>query len=368
MMAFRPETVKAYGVIWVAWLNWLNMRSLRWDEVNADTILLYLNGPSPGIGHHPRPPLRPDRMAGFTRQRYWRVLRAVYTEAVQQGLLTSNPALDVPEYERPVLDKESRISGVLPTKVLALLRNADVITACLVCRRDSEWWVLRDRAAMLFLSHLGITTRELMGLRGRDLIFSSSLSARGGDVCGAVPSPALDSDRGCPKSLSVSRDSDVLPRTLDLNADSLAVLTPWLLERRHVLSERLMQRIGKDAAPCELEAACLSEPLFMSRQRSSEQIEADRVALGVTSLKTLGLLPSMEASNVYSLVKRAFDALYTRPELADSHPEKWGVRQASGPAIIRNSVILDWLNTLGIEATMLRSGLSTWDPVRFSRS
>ena len=114
-------------------------------------------------------------MANYTQQRYWRVLGAVYAEAVRSGLLVSSPVLDVPESDRPVIALSSRQSQVLPPGVLPLLRDPGVIEGCISFVREAEWWVVRDRAAVLVLSHLGITTRWLMALRGRDAVCQLAL-------------------------------------------------------------------------------------------------------------------------------------------------------------------------------------------------
>ena len=95
----------------------------------------------------------------------------------------------------------------------------------------------------------------------------------------------------------------------------------------------------------------------MSRQRSAAQIAADRVVGSLASVDEVGLLPPMEASNVYSMVKRALDSVYRLPELAGQHPKLRGLNQASGAAIIRNTVLLDWVNTVGEETAALRGGL-----------
>jgi len=366
---FSASTVETYSAIWHAWLGWLAARGLGWADANASTIQAYLEGPSPGLGHH-RPALRADRMANFTQQRYWRVLRAVYADAVRSGLLVSSPVLDVPEGDRPVIALSSRQSQVLPPGVLPLLRDPGVIEICIPFLREAEWWAVRDRAAVLALSHLGITTRELMALRGSDVVYqplqSGELVADGCvAVRGGLPSPAPLVAQLAPVSLAVARDDEVIPRVLELNDAVRRVLLPWLVLRRVVLSARLKRRlVGVPVSDEQLDAVCQSEPLFMSRQRSAEQIDADRSGGSFLSVDKVGLLPPMEASNVYLMVKRALDALYGLPELAGQHPKLRGLNQASGAAIIRNSVLLDWVQTLGEETAALLGGLRSVSSLR----
>lgn len=349
---FRASTVQTYAAIWNAWLGWLAARGVGWSDVNAVMIQVYLDGPSPGLAHH-RPALRADRMANFTRQRYWRVLRAVYAEGVRSGMLVSNPVLDVPESDRPVIHLDSRQSQVLPPGLLAVLRDPAVIVGCIPRVREAEWWPVRDRAAMLVLAHLGVTTRELMALRGCDAL-PSSAHANASSSVGEVP-----------VALAVPKDGEILPRTLDLNDAVVTALQPWLVLRREVLGLRLARRVGpKAVSDGLLDAVCLAAPLFMSRQRSAAQIAADRSDGSVASVEALGLLPAMEASNVYSLVKRCLDAVYNLPGLAGQHPKLRGLNQASGAAIIRNTVLLDWVNTVGDETAALWAGLRSVNSLR----
>ena len=209
-----------------------------------------------------------------------------------------------------------------------------------------------------------------MALRGSDVVYqplqSGELVADGCvAVRGGLPSPAPLVAQLAPVSLAVARDDEVIPRVLELNDAVRRVLLPWLVLRRVVLSARLKRRlVGVPVSDEQLDAVCQSEPLFMSRQRSAEQIDADRSGGSFLSVDKVGLLPPMEASNVYLMVKRALDALYGLPELAGQHPKLRGLNQASGAAIIRNSVLLDWVQTLGEETAALLGGLRSVSSLR----
>lgn len=371
MGEFSGSTVETYSTIWNAWLGWLAARELGWLDVDASVIQAYLDGPSPSLVHH-RPALRADRMANYTRQRYWRVLRAVYAEAVRLGVLVSSPVLEVPEGDRPVIELPSRQSQVLPPGLLAVLRDPTVIEGCIPFARDTQWWTVRDRAAMLVLSHLGITTRELMALVGGDVVYACVQASNADDLsdqCDVPPSPAGLADAtgvsSMPVSLAVARDDEVIPRNLELNDAVRQVLLPWLVLRRQVLAARLRYRLAGTAVSEQMvDAVCTSAPLFMSRQRSADQMEADRVGGSLPSVDTVGLLPPMEASNVYSMVKRCLDAVYRLPGWADEHPKLRGLNQASGAAIIRNTVLFDWVQTLGEETAALLGGLRSVGSLR----
>ena len=106
-------TVATYRTIWGVWLDWLGTRQRDWLSADADLVLVFLNGPSPSLHHH-RAAIRSDRLANFTQQRYWRVLRAVYAQAVESGWLAANPVLDVEEAKRPVVLQRSRLPQLLP--------------------------------------------------------------------------------------------------------------------------------------------------------------------------------------------------------------------------------------------------------------
>lgn len=376
-------TVATYRTIWGVWLDWLGTRQRDWLNADADLVLAFLNGPSPSLHHH-RAAIRTDRLANFTQQRYWRVLRAVYAQAVESGWLAANPVLDVEESRRPVVLQRSRLPQLLPPAVLAGLQDPQVVTACYPPKRGNAWCALRDRAAMLVLAHCGITTRELMGLRGDDVrmaagqlwpLVEAQVQASDANGAAAQEPPAGE------VWLEVTRDLETVGRRLVLNEAVLACLWPWLLERQRVLAQRLAHRLGAGVAtPAQWRRTCLEEPLFMSRQRSDAQIAADRglapardaadTAAGTATADStaeatcVSLLPPMEASNVYCLVKKGLEGLLGRTDLPVQDPRKLGISMATGAAIIRNTVLKHWLDTLGLSATLELGGLRSPEYLR----
>lgn len=369
-------TVATYRTIWGVWLDWLGTRQRDWLSADADLVLVFLNGPSPSLHHH-RAAIRTDRLANFTQQRYWRVLRAVYAQAVESGWLAANPVLDVEEAKRPVVLQRSRLPQLLPPAVLALLQDPQVVTACYPPKRGNAWCALRDRAALLVLAHCGITTRELMGLRGDDVRMSGGglwpLVEVQVQACGAhgaahqPPAPPTGE-----MWLDVTRDLETVGRRLVLNEAVLACLWPWLLERQRVLAQRLAHRLGAGvASPAQWQRVYLEEPLFMSRQRSDAQIAADHglapardAADSTGEAPRVSLLPPMEASNVYCLVKKGLEGLLGRTDLPVQDPRKLGINMATGAAIIRNTVLKHWLDTLGLSATLELGGLRSTEYLR----
>ena len=172
--------------------------------------------------------------------------------------------------------------------------------------------------------------------------------------------------------LEVTRDLETVGRRLVLNEAVLACLWPWLLERQRVLAQRLAHRLGAGVASPELwQRVYLEEPLFMSRQRSDAQIAADHglapardAADSTGAAPRVSLLPPMEASNVYCLVKKGLEGLLGRTDLPVQDPRKLGINMATGAAIIRNTVLKHWLDTLGLSATLELGGLRSTEYLR----
>jgi site-specific recombinase XerD len=328
---FNEETVETYTAFWSGWTAWLAGVQRHWLDVDAELIERFIQGPAPS-DRTPRPPIWSDRMALYTRQRYWRILRGVYGVAVDQGWLDHNPLLDVDERKRPTVPVHTRRPQILPPGVLAQLRQADVLCRVFFPRAadgEGDGWQWRDRAALAVLVHTGITTSELMALRGSHVSLPTS------------------EDEGA--YLDVPHDQDLLGRRLFLDNEVLLVLKPWLTVRERLLQHRLApKKRGPRADPEELAAACRDAPLFMSRQRREGE----------------PWLPALDPSSVYLLVKRALERLFDQAQGSLPDPKLSGLKLASGAAIVRNSVLQDWLITYGLEETALRGGFKTVESLR----
>lgn len=322
---FTDDTVDIYTAFWNAWSAWLVGMQRHWLDVDADLIERFIDGPAPSE-RTPRPPIWSDRMALFTRQRYWRILRGVYGVAVDQGWLSHNPLMDVEPHKRPRVPMDSRRPQVLPPGVLAQLREPAVLCRVFFPRAadgEGDGWQWRDRAAVAVLVHTGITTSELMALRGLHVTATH---------------------------IDVPNDEELLGRRLPIGPEVLAVLEPWLRVRERLLHHRLApKKRGPRPDPQEWATACQEAPLFMSRQRR----DGER------------WLPALDPSSVYLLVKRALERLYAQAQGEVPDPKLSGLKLASGAAIVRNSVLQDWLLRYGLEETALRGGFRTVESLRF---
>lgn len=334
---FNAQTVEVYRSIWGVWLAWLAERGLKWTEVGPLQVRGFLDGPAPAA--RGRGAIDEDKMANFTRQRYWRVLRGAYAQACRDGHVDRNPALEVAEHHRPHIERRSRQSQILPIGVLATLRDPAALEQLLPQQTPSQWWVLRDRAAMTLLAHAGLTTAELIALRGRDL-------RQGTAALTPDPSPAAlpGTETTRPDvQVDVSGEGADVQRNVPLRPAALPHIRTWLAAREKLLRER------HASIPGALRLA--DSPLFVSRQRGAH-----------------GLLPAMEPSTVYVMVKRCLAAAYEADALAGITRD--GARIAQGAAIIRNSVLRDWIDTPGVGAdeAARRAGLKSASSLRLSQN
>lgn len=338
------KSADKYGTLWKAWRGWLMALGHDWPSATATVIEQFLQGPAPGQGGR-RPALHSSRMSGYTRQRYWRLLRGVYAHAVHMGCLSSSPVLDVPERARPVVSMKDRQSQVLEPGILALLRDPVMLTQIVVVKTAFDWWHVRDRAMLALLVDTGITTDELACLRGMDLKFSNwqglgDTSAQGdthrgsGAIAANVASLLLE----------VADSTDGVGRVLPVSAKYLPLLQAWLTQRQVLLQERAARTAmaaDRHALVCELDQR---GPLFVARRARS----ADSV------------LPIMKAVTIYYTVANALKKFRRLYQLEIGAVEAAGQADpyvAKGAAVIRNSVIAHWLQTLGVMETLRLAGL-----------
>lgn len=334
---FNAQTVEVYRSIWGVWLAWLAERDMKWPEAGERHIRDFLGGPAQAA--RGRGAIDDAKMANFTRQRYWRVLRGTYAQACRDGHVDRNPALDVAEQHRPHIERRSRQSQILPVGVLDTLRNSAAVEQLIPQSSPTQWWVLRDRAGMALLAHAGVTTAELIALRGRDLRQGTAA------LTAEPPPPALAGTATSAPDVHVdvfSGGADV-QRNVPLPGAALPPIRAWLRAREKLLRQRYASLPG---AP-----RLADSPLFVSRQRGGD-----------------GLLPAMEPSTVYMMVKRCLAAAYEADALSGA--AKAGARVAQGASIIRNTVLRDWIDTPGIGAdeAARRGGLKSAASLRLPQN
>ena len=303
---FTPATAKVYRTIWKGWISWLASEELHWNEAASAQVRKFLSGPTPGGEGAGRNPIDKRKMANYTQQRYWRVLRGVYALAFPSD--PSRNMSDLEEKDRPKVQARSRTSQVLPPGVLQALQDPQQLASLVPRESSTHWWVARDRAAMALLAHCALTTSELIALQANDLLVNNNSLLRPG--YDAQRSIASVQDMGPRVNIS-----DGMPRVVPLPPAALVSLMPWLEERSQLLNDRLGLAVDSP------EAAAMS--LFLSRQKDN------------------GKLASMEPTSIWQMVSRCLRAALQGPRIQAAVDPN--VRVAKGAAIVRNSVLQRWL-------------------------
>jgi integrase len=323
-----PLTAATYKAFWENWVQFLLPQGLDWHEAGPEHVRAVLAGPAPGTGRK-RPPKSVSKMANTTRYRYWRILRGVYLHACEENFLSVNPALigeDVPE-----INSDDRKAQALPPGVLQMLRKPEVLRALLPGNPDAPHWsVARDRAMVALAAHCGLTTLELQVLKPADLKEGSAAMRPypTGSLKG-LPLPTVIVD--VPRT---RKHQDEGFRSLDVPHEIHALLREWVAQRDDALRVDA-QHLALAGVKAHERPGPNAYPLFISRQKHSDTAP----------------LPAMEAQTIYLAIRRCLEAAYARPKvralLGDAKVPK-------GAAIIRNAVILDWVDNLGeSEATKL---------------
>lgn len=189
--SLSPEPQGVYEDIWNAWLKCLSPAGpddgdgvgcstvhnhdlpapRQWHEAQGEDIARFLRMRAGQRAGH-----QPDRiLSEVTRRRYWRVLDRVYTFAVQQGWLRTNPVMQLRLAERPrAVDQLGHcLPPALWTRLPAHFPAADGLQGA------------RDRAILLLLYELALAPEEV-----RTLQDDSLLDAQGqpiGVQCAAAP-------------------------------------------------------------------------------------------------------------------------------------------------------------------------------------
>ena len=369
--SLADATKNVNKVMWRAYAEWLVDQGIAgWPAATAETINKFLNGAAPGKNSR-RNTLKDNVMSNFTRQRYWRILRGVYHHASGQGWIEDNPCIGMDDAVPHILGRDLQ-PQVLPPGLLALLQDQHLLRAVHAPNpeRPGDWTALRDRAAMALLTECGLTTAELIALRGKDLAVGetalilamqntrSAQRSLGGDrrdpLATLTPedNPAGARHPGAPVRLDVPSSSDTVSRSFELSDGCASLVLPWVALReqlllRHAASCKTLQELK-----AYLAKHGLGEALLPSRQ----------------GMSTATPMPKMVPATVYHLVKRTFAGIFKTPQGATLNKRKEGVKVAQGASIVRNSLIQQWAQTLGAAAAIERAGFERADSLRVAAS
>lgn len=197
-----PEAAKPYRFIWQAWLKFLAGQDAQgpacsapkenaWTTATPEQVLAFLNTAT-------RSQKQLDLPTDITRRRYWRILDRIYAHAQLHDWVTHNPAAEIASKELP--PSEDPKGAILAPDMWNALRAhipqaTDLISA-------------RDRAVLMLLMELGITSEEMRGLRLED-------------VCVAEGSPL-------PVAMHIEGTRERQTRELLLSAETAQALQTWL--------------------------------------------------------------------------------------------------------------------------------------------
>lgn len=174
--SLSPEPQGVYEDIWNAWLKCLSPAGPDDGEGLGRTIVPSHDLPAPRQWHEAqgedvarflrmragqRAGHQPDRtLSEVTRRRYWRVLDRVYTFAVQQGWLRTNPVMQLRLAERP--RAVDQLGHCLPPALWSRLPAHFPAADCLQGARD--------RAILLLLYELALAPEEVRTLQDDSLL------------------------------------------------------------------------------------------------------------------------------------------------------------------------------------------------------
>lgn len=320
------DSVYQYKTMWRAWCDWLKLRSRPWYTVDGPLVETFLLGAAPGQGGR-RKALNADRMSAYTRQRYWRILFDVYAKAVRDGTIAISPMLDVPPQLRPKVLKIDRSLQTLPPHVFKRLQDPRVIESIIPVEAPADWWHLRDRAILALLVDTGITTSELIALRGAHLVLAEQTFS-------------LSQKEPAQLAIKVVGSSKCGDRILPISYTTMQILFKWLRWRKVLLREHVARSGALAPSRDPLITLDSQWPLFIARYMRG-QPEGSPI----------------DATSLYLYTSKALKRLFQDSVLNSNVVDVTTPHQAMGPAIIRHTVICQWMITFGPEETAIRAGL-----------
>lgn len=334
----NDQSISKYRPLWSAWAGWTLIQGLKWDGVTSDDIARFLQGPAPGQNRR-RHALNEQKMSGYTRQRYWRLLCGVYAEASRRALVATNVALDLPEDLRPKVSERDRQSQILEPGVFARLTHPAAILSAIKTQSAQDWWHVRDRAIMAVLVETGITASELIALRGMDARDPNKATPLQTSQPSLLPATPIGG------WIDVMETTTTIGRSIPMRPSMATLLQDWMRIRARLLEERAAKLTRLSERSSFMQEHAGQGPLFITRRARGGA----------------GLFPPMDQTAIYHTVKSCLN--HIREDMQEVLSED-SAYVAKGPAVIRNSVIRHWLDTKGVEETVRLAGLKNAESLR----
>lgn len=326
-------SIDKYRPLWLAWVQWLSGKKKTWSEATSKDIVTLLSGPAPGQAAQGRPAISTSVMSNYTRQRYWRLLDGIYTAAVSATMLDKNPVLDVPDQYRPHISPKDRRPQVLPPRVLEQLCQPQVIEAIFPMAHPNEWWHARDRAILAVLVSTALTSSELIAMCGAHVRFPSASLAQLRQT--SLVEPQADGLW----HIDVMASLENVERSLPVHLPLVPLLQTWAETRDRLLVERAAANVPLAQRNAFMAKYGHGGPFFMSRKQHPHQV---------------GFSP-MDPTSLYYTVSKAFKNLKHLERTANYAGDAYVPK---GPAVVRNSVIAWWVDTLGPQQAAVNAGLA----------
>jgi integrase len=250
-----------------------------------------------------------DLPSAITQRRYWRVLERIYQHAQLHGWVEHNPVQGLAAQDRPP-SEDPQGAILTPRMWRALQRHIPVATDLISAR---------DRAVLLVLMQLGLSSEEVRSLALEDLLWQEAAQKAQAPITHTTNTPkAL-------RSPTVTQPT-IQARITALRITGSRAMQPRTLEVPPLLADALQDWLAYRAAY----APMAQQPaLFCTRKA-----------------------PALSTHTVLHLVSKTLQAASAQ------HPQELPPRM--GPQVVRNTVIVQWLQSGLSEAEVLqRAGLKT---------
>ena len=301
-----------------------------WQQAESVQVLQFLNQAT-------RSQKQLDLPSDITRRRYWRVLERIYDHALLHGWVLRTPLEGVSELDRP--PSEDPQGAILSPRMWRALQRqipaaTDLISA-------------RDRAVLLVLMHLGLSSEEVRALVLDDLLWKTS-PATPNQAASATEidhsTAAADHSTAAADHSTAAADQDNADADVGAGAGAAVEVAqpPRRIHSLRITGLRAMQSRTLEVPPP------LAEALHIwLGYRAGYAPMAQQPAL-FCSRKA----PELSTHTVLHLVSKTLKAASARK------PQELPPRM--GPQVIRNTVIVQWLQSGLPQAEVLqRAGLKT---------